>query len=453
VNATGEASPPVNPEVVDAAVEASPPVNPEVSKLDGGGYNTATHFGLKSQVSQLVIGGDTVKAMPPVMDQDAAKKIKDLTDKAEKYRERAHRSEREARQMIAYRNFKEGDLALFLQTRLPKESPHWAAFNIGAPYYFLRAEDSFKLETREWLVARIRRIEEHVVTSSSNPLGLSEGIRWYLLDAVEERTAPSPQGAVQQPANGGYPPQQGPPGTQPAYPAQQSAHGQQQPAYGQQQPAYGRQHQRQQPSYPLQQASSYPQQQPAYGPSQAPSQSQSAARTPLPPGPQPGYTSAPQPVAEEKKMVDHASLPNNMAAVSLRDGQQPAHAYPQPQQALQQTPRQISQQLANPADTIAPSQITAAQTYLAQPVIQPSNTQATTHDYRGQSPAPQGAVQQPAYPLQQGPLGTQPPYIPLGQSPYGAPITVLTTAAGHKPEECLWRSYGQLCGYCNGPYG
>jgi gamma-glutamyl:cysteine ligase YbdK (ATP-grasp superfamily) len=130
-----------------------------------------------------------VKAMPRVVGQDAAKKIKDLTSAVKKYQEKAHRYEQEARHMIAFHSFKEGDLALFLPTKNTATNS-WAAFNASRPHYFLQAEDSFKLLTRDWLLARIQRIEKRVATpSSDNPFDLLEGIHWYLVYAVEERTA------------------------------------------------------------------------------------------------------------------------------------------------------------------------------------------------------------------------------------------------------------------------
>ena len=143
---------------------------------------------------------------------------------AKKYRERAHRAEVESHDKIAYRAFKEGDLALFLPTRNQITQP-WAAFNVGAPHYFLREQESHRLRSREWLLARIAKVEERVVDLSKplsrvrsvtftddansvaagsegghsvddeNPFELSDGLRWYLLDAGEEKPgAPSTPG-------------------------------------------------------------------------------------------------------------------------------------------------------------------------------------------------------------------------------------------------------------------
>lgn len=141
---------------------------------------------------------------------------------AKAYREKFHRTQSEAHEKIAFRSFKEGDLALFLPTRNQATRP-WAAFNVGAPHYFLREQDTHKLRTRDWLLARISKIEERVVDLSrsingthapsdrlsigersdggasfddENPFELSDGLRWYLLDAAEEKpgapTTPGP---------------------------------------------------------------------------------------------------------------------------------------------------------------------------------------------------------------------------------------------------------------------
>ena len=129
------------------------------------------------------------------------------------YRDKSHRFQSEAHERIALRNFKEGDLALFLPTRDQATKP-WAAFNVGAPHCFLREQDSHNLAKRDWLIARISKVEERVVDLSKsmnglkgsgidrhsgdnsdagafpnneNPYQLSDGLCWYLIDAAEER--------------------------------------------------------------------------------------------------------------------------------------------------------------------------------------------------------------------------------------------------------------------------
>jgi len=147
------------------------------------------------------------------------KRMKDIEYMAKKfkgetraYREKLHRFQAEAHNKIAYRSFKEGDLALFLPTRNQATRP-WAAFNVGAPHYFLREQDSHRLHGRDHLLARISKVEERVVDLSKtmdstarasvdgrstasnsavsfeddNPFELSDGLRWYLLEAAEEK--------------------------------------------------------------------------------------------------------------------------------------------------------------------------------------------------------------------------------------------------------------------------
>ncbi|TPX17492.1 uncharacterized protein E0L32_003135 [Thyridium curvatum] len=125
---------------------------------------------------------------------------------ARSYREKAHSLQKEAHDKIAFRHFKEGDLALFLPTR-NQTNGAWAAFNIGFPHYFLREQEGHRLRNREWLVARISKIQEKVVDLSrslqgrsgggetesvndednDNPFDLSDGLRWYMIDAVEDK--------------------------------------------------------------------------------------------------------------------------------------------------------------------------------------------------------------------------------------------------------------------------
>lgn len=157
------------------------------------------------------------------------KRVKDIEHMARKlqrdaraYRERAHALQKDAHDKIAFKNFKEGDLALFLPTR-NQATGAWAAFNVGFPHYFLREQETHRLRNREWLVARISKIQERVVDLSKslqsssaaahkdgtaaheadslneeendNPFDLSDGLRWYLIDALEDKPgAPSTPG-------------------------------------------------------------------------------------------------------------------------------------------------------------------------------------------------------------------------------------------------------------------
>lgn len=151
------------------------------------------------------------------------KRVKDIEHMARKlqrdarsYREKAHTLQKDAHDKIAFKNFKDGDLALFLPTR-NQMTGAWAAFNIGFPHYFLREQEAHRLRNREWLLARITRIQERVVDLSKslsnqasgngaaetdsvddendNPFDLSDGLRWYLIDAHEDKPgAPSTPG-------------------------------------------------------------------------------------------------------------------------------------------------------------------------------------------------------------------------------------------------------------------
>lgn len=128
-------------------------------------------------------------------------KAKRWQREARSYRDRAIAMHKDSHDKIAFKHFKEGDLALFLPTR-NQQAGAWAAFNVGFPHYFLREQDAHRLRQREWLVARISRIQERVVDLSKslqtsaeaesvndeendNPFQLSDGLRWYLIDAQE----------------------------------------------------------------------------------------------------------------------------------------------------------------------------------------------------------------------------------------------------------------------------
>ncbi|KAF2747988.1 hypothetical protein M011DRAFT_442188 [Sporormia fimetaria CBS 119925] len=157
---------------------------------------------------------DTFSEAVAKRSRDLEHTIRKWQKEARGYRDKAHRFQAESHDKIAYRSFKEGDLALFLPTRNQVTRP-WAAFNVGAPHYFLREQDSHRLHDREWLLARISKVEERVVDLSKtidsgagrpsiddrsiasnsavsieddNPFELSDGLRWYLLHAAEEKS-------------------------------------------------------------------------------------------------------------------------------------------------------------------------------------------------------------------------------------------------------------------------
>ncbi|KAK5126880.1 hypothetical protein LTR08_004563 [Meristemomyces frigidus] len=131
--------------------------------------------------------------------------------RAEAYKERSANLRGEAHAKIAVKDFKDGDLALFLPTRGQAKGA-WAAFNIGCPHYFLAEKEGMRLGNRDFIVARITKVEQKVVDLSKslpsqtdctsideaseapsiedeNPFDLSDGLTWWMIHATEERGA------------------------------------------------------------------------------------------------------------------------------------------------------------------------------------------------------------------------------------------------------------------------
>ena len=174
----------------------------------------------------------------PALTETLTKRLRDVEHTARKWqkearsaRDRTSSLSHDAHNKLALKDFKEGDLALFLPTRNASQGA-WAAFNVNAPHYFLRETEAHRLRQREWLVARITKVEERVVdlskamggggvgggggatnsaagdarstnsdaaassiASDDNPFDLSDGLRWYLIDASEEKSgAPTTPG-------------------------------------------------------------------------------------------------------------------------------------------------------------------------------------------------------------------------------------------------------------------
>lgn len=150
--------------------------------------------------------------------KDADHTSRKYIKEARNYRDKYRRIQSETHDKITIRAFKEGDLVLFLPTR-NQATGAWAAFNVGYPHYFLREQESHRLSGRDWLLARISKIESRVVDLSKsinglhvhspqqpspgdgasdggasfddeNPFELSDGLRWYLMDATEEKLGP-----------------------------------------------------------------------------------------------------------------------------------------------------------------------------------------------------------------------------------------------------------------------
>lgn len=146
------------------------------------------------------------------------KRIKDAEHTARKYfkdarayRDKYRRAQTEGHNKITVRGFQEGDLALFLPTRNHATKP-WAAFNVGAPHCFLKEQEDHRLPGRDFFLARISKVEPRVVDLShsmnalkppsdgasdaavsfddENPFELSDGLRWNLIEATEEKMGP-----------------------------------------------------------------------------------------------------------------------------------------------------------------------------------------------------------------------------------------------------------------------
>ncbi|WPH02811.1 Hypothetical protein R9X50_00567900 [Acrodontium crateriforme] len=139
-----------------------------------------------------------------------SREAKDAVRRADAYKERYVKLKGEVSAKVAVRDFKEGDLALFLPTR-GQANGAWAAFNVGCPHYFLAEKEGMRLGTRDFIVARITKVEKKVVDLSrasttlqpdgrsideaseapsvddDNPFELSDGLTWWLVHATEER--------------------------------------------------------------------------------------------------------------------------------------------------------------------------------------------------------------------------------------------------------------------------
>lgn len=102
-------------------------------------------------------------------------------------------SHQKSRQKISYRAFGSGDLALFLPTR-NAYSPAWAAFNVGAPHYFLLM-DGVETEGKDFLIGRIQDITEKSgepgVESAvvSTPGGVVDPRKWWEVKITEKKKA------------------------------------------------------------------------------------------------------------------------------------------------------------------------------------------------------------------------------------------------------------------------
>ncbi|CAG8444414.1 17447_t:CDS:10 [Acaulospora morrowiae] len=123
----------------------------------------------------------TIRKMPA----DAEALAKKHQKEAKLYKEKYKKVNMESKDKISFKNFKMGDLALFLPTRNTNAKNCWSAFNINYPNHYLQITDkiSGQLLNRTYLVARIVDITEFLAGSDgSNPFDLPTGVKYYLLD-------------------------------------------------------------------------------------------------------------------------------------------------------------------------------------------------------------------------------------------------------------------------------
>ena len=120
-------------------------------------------------LGRIVIDLDAFSQIITTRVRDAEKYAKKWQKEARAYRDKSKRATADAENKIAYRQFKEGDLALFLPTNNGRP---WAAFNVNAPHFFLRENEAHRLGGgRDWLLARISKVEERTVDLASHPSG------------------------------------------------------------------------------------------------------------------------------------------------------------------------------------------------------------------------------------------------------------------------------------------
>lgn len=83
-----------------------------------------------------------------------------------------------ARERISFRNFESGQLALFTTC-----GGKWLAFSTNMPHHYLRVTDELRahLQSREWLLARILRIDT-VVAAPENEYGIHPGTTYAVVD-------------------------------------------------------------------------------------------------------------------------------------------------------------------------------------------------------------------------------------------------------------------------------
>ncbi|PRT56375.1 Autophagy-related protein 11 [Wickerhamiella sorbophila] len=115
---------------------------------------------------------------------DMEKLARQFQTEVHSYKSEARKAQHESRNRLALLSFKPGDLVLFLPTRDSLQQPKpWAAFNVGAPHYFLDPKIAAEMQNKEYLIGRVKEITAYTVNASdpdpeNNPFGLAEGVTW-----------------------------------------------------------------------------------------------------------------------------------------------------------------------------------------------------------------------------------------------------------------------------------
>ena len=125
-------------------------------------------------------------AYPAAADlEDYTSYIKSVTSRLSHTIKKYITSHQKSRQKISYRGFGAGDLALFLPTR-NAQSPAWAAFNVGAPHFFLEMT-GVDTEGKDFLIGRIQDIEERIGEPGVEQTVSGDTRRWWQVRIVDKR--------------------------------------------------------------------------------------------------------------------------------------------------------------------------------------------------------------------------------------------------------------------------
>lgn len=160
------------------------------------------------EVEKLIPDDNFWKVVQPdyqVILDGITRRFKDLETLARKLqkengviKKQLERAVKDCQGKVSIKNFQPNDLILFLPTSDEMQNKPdsleqpWAAFNIGAPHFFLKNEPALSsgdpnpgyinLVGRDWAIARATKVEEH---NDANPFMLGQGSVWFYIEADE----------------------------------------------------------------------------------------------------------------------------------------------------------------------------------------------------------------------------------------------------------------------------